>query len=110
MYADPRHRKDVVIKLRLDELCAELFRRYAAARHMQPAVLARLLVEQFLLDEGAELPSVERRDPLGVLVHSCARREGVADGVWRQRVIEQYLAGKGYEVPADEDCPPRLVG
>lgn len=109
MYADPRHRKDVVIKLRLDERCAELFRHYAAAQHMQPAALARLLVERFLLGEGAELPSVAR-DPLGVLVHGCARRDGVADAVWRQRVIEQYLADKGYEIPPAEDCSPRLAG
>ena len=108
MYADPRHRKDVVIKLRLDEFCAELFRRYAAARHVQPAVLARMLVEDFMLAQGAELPNTERR-PLDALVHTCAQREGVAESVWRQRAIEQYLAGKGYEVPDADDGLSRLA-
>lgn len=109
MYADPRHRKDVVIKLRIDEFCAEMFRREAALRRTQPAVLARLLVERFLLDQGIELPGVELSDPLEALVHSCARRDGVVDAEWHRRVIGQYLADQGYEVP-DEHNQSRMAG
>ena len=101
MYADPRHRKDCVIKLRLDEQCVDQFRALADARHVQPAVLARQLVEEFLLSHGVELPGVERSDPLDALVHTCARRAGVVDAEWRRQVIEQYLAEHGYDLSGE---------
>lgn len=110
MYADPSHRKDIVIKVRLDERCADLFRRYAAALHMQPAPLARRLIENLLIDHGVELPGVERTDPLEAIAHNCARREGLVDAEWKRRVIEQYLARHGYELPDGEDCPSRMAG
>lgn len=101
MYADPRHRKDCVIKLRLDAQCVDQFRAMADARHLQPAVLARQLIEEFLLGQGVELPGVERSDPLDALVHRCARRAGVVDAEWRRQVIEQYLADHGYDLAGD---------
>ena len=54
MYDNPRHKKEQIVKARLDYYDDTEFRKLASQLRMQPAVLARHLIKQFISEAKAQ--------------------------------------------------------
>ena len=61
MYDNPRHKKEQIVKARLDYYDDSEFRKLASEMRMQPAVLARHLIKEFIREAKGQSATTEQR-------------------------------------------------
>lgn len=64
MYDNPRHKKEQIIKARLDFYDHQEFRELAETMRLQPAVLARYLIKQFIAEARQQELALEEQQQL----------------------------------------------